>query len=201
MSRLLLWRHGRTAWNHERRFQGQTDVALDETGVREAIEAARRLAVREPKLIISSDLSRAKQTAQALVDLTGLPLQLDPRLRERHFGSWEGLTPPEIQERYPEDYAHYAQGGVGMRLHLPDIEPVEAMTARVRAALHDAAEQAGEGGVAVLVTHGGSARVGVGSLLGWPEEAWPTLGALGNCRVSELSWTAVRGWQLLAHNV
>ena len=77
MSRLLLWRHGRTAWNNERRFQGQTDVDLDETGVQQAIDAAPHLAAREPKLIISSDLGRATQTARALVELTGLPLQLD----------------------------------------------------------------------------------------------------------------------------
>jgi broad specificity phosphatase PhoE len=198
MSRLLLWRHGRTAWNHERRFQGQTDVDLDETGVQQAIDAAPRLAAREPKLIISSDLGRATQTARALVELTGLPLQLDPRLRERHFGSWQGLTAPEIQERFPDEFARWTTSA---RLGVAGIEPVEAMTERVLAALRDVAEQVGDGGVAVVVTHGGSARVGVGSLLGWPEEAWATLGVLGNCRYSELSWTAERGWQLIAHNV
>jgi probable phosphoglycerate mutase len=198
MSRLLLWRHGRTAWNHERRFQGQTDVDLDETGRQQAIDAAPHLAAREPKLIISSDLGRATQTARALVELTGLPLHVDPRLRERHFGSWQGMTAPEIQERFPDEFARWTTSS---RLSVAGIEPVEAMTERVLAALRDVAEQVGEGGVAVVVTHGGSARVGVGSLLGWPEDVWSTLGVLGNCRYSELSWTAERGWQLIAHNV
>ena len=66
MSRLLLWRHGRTAWNHERRMQGQTDVDLDETGVEQAAAAAPALAARDPKLIISSDLRRCTRTAKAL---------------------------------------------------------------------------------------------------------------------------------------
>ena len=122
MSRLLLWRHGRTAWNHERRFQGQTDVHLDETGVQQANDAAPRLAAREPKLIISSDLGRATQTAGALVELTGLPLHLDPRLRERHFGSWQGLTAAEIQKRYPDDYARWTTAS---RLSVSGIETVD----------------------------------------------------------------------------
>jgi glucosyl-3-phosphoglycerate phosphatase len=197
MSRLLLWRHGQTTWNAERRFQGQTDVDLNETGVRQAAEAAPRLAAREPKLIISSDLRRAARTAQALVDLTGLPLRFDPRLRERHFGPWQGLTATEVEQRFPDDYLHW---GSAAPIANPAVEAIETMTERVVAALRDASDEAGEGGIAVVVTHGGSARVGVGGLLGWPQETWHTLGVLGNCRVSELWLNPERGWQLEAHN-
>jgi glucosyl-3-phosphoglycerate phosphatase len=197
MSRLLLWRHGQTGWNAERRFQGQTDVDLNETGVQQAAKAAPRLAAREPKLIISSDLRRASRTAQALVDLTGLPLRLDPRLRERHFGPWQGLTATEIEERFPDDYLRW---GTASPIANPAIEAVETMTERVVAALQDASDEAGEGGIAVVVTHGGSARVGVGGLLGWPQEIWHTLGVLGNCRITELWRSAERGWQLESHN-
>lgn len=197
MSRLLLWRHGETSWNSELRFQGQTDVELNETGVAQAAEAAPRLAAREPKLIISSDLLRASRTAQALVDLTGLPLRLDPRLRERHFGPWQGLTAGEIEERYPDDYRRW---GAAAPISNPAIEAIEALTERVVAALTEASEEAGAGGTAVVVTHGGAARAGVGGMLGWPHELWSRLGVLGNCRVSELRWRTDRGWQLETHN-
>ncbi len=197
MTRLLLWRHGQTAWNAERRFQGQTDVALDDTGIGQAGEAAPRLAAREPKLIISSDLQRAARTAQALVDLTGLPLRFDPRLRERHFGPWQGMLANEIKERYPDDYRRW---GTATTLTTPGIEAIEPITDRVVAALRDAADEVGDG-VAVIVTHGGAARVGIGGLLGWPPAVWPTLGVLGNCRTTELWHSTERGWQLQAHNV
>jgi broad specificity phosphatase PhoE len=198
MSRLLLWRHGQTGWNAERRFQGQTDVDLNETGVRQAAEAAPRLAVREPKVIISSDLRRAARTAQALVDLTGLPMRLDPRLRERHFGPWQGMTATEIEERFPDDYLRW---GSAAPIVNPAIETIETLTERVVAALRDASDEAGVGGTAVVVTHGGSARVGVGGLLGLPPETWHTLGVLGNCRFSELWLSPERGWRLESHNV
>jgi len=197
VSRLLLWRHGQTTWNTERRFQGQTDVELNETGIAQAAQAAPRLAAQEPKLIISSDLRRATRTAQALVDLTGLPLRLDSRLRERHFGPWQGLTATEIEERYPDDYLRW---GAASPIVNPAVEAIGRMTERVVAALTEASDEAGEGGVAVVVTHGGSARVGVGGLLGWPQEIWHTLGVLGNCRVTELRLSAERGWQLESHN-
>ena len=75
--RLVLWRHGRTAWNADRRFQGQEDVPLDEQGVRQAAEAARHLAVLPPDRIVSSDLGRARVTAGALAAITGLDVHLD----------------------------------------------------------------------------------------------------------------------------
>lgn len=197
MSRLLLWRHGRTTWNRDRRTQGQLDVELDETGVRQAIEAAPLVAAREPKLIISSDLGRAITTAQALVDLTGLPMRVDARLRERHFGPWRGLTAEEIQRRYPDDYRRL---GTASPILDPAIETLEAMAERVVASLRDAAQQVGDGGTAVLVTHGGAARVGVAGLLAWPREMWHTVGVLGNCRMADLRLRAERGWQLDAYN-
>ena len=68
--RLVFWRHGRTTWNAEQRFQGQTDIPLDDTGLAQAARAAKVLARLKPSLIVSSDLSRARATAQQLADLT-----------------------------------------------------------------------------------------------------------------------------------
>ena len=90
-SRIMLWRHGRTVWNPEGRFQGQADVPLDPLGVAEAKRAAPMLAGFEPVALYSSDLSRAYQTAEALAELTGLEIVTDKRLREINVGSWEGL--------------------------------------------------------------------------------------------------------------
>jgi ribosome silencing factor RsfS/YbeB/iojap len=79
--RLVLWRHGQTVWNAERRFQGQSDIPLDEVGQAQAERAARLLAALRPDLIVSSDLSRAAQTAAPLSRLTGLEVTLDKDLR------------------------------------------------------------------------------------------------------------------------
>src|SRR4029077_10940659 len=105
--RLVLWRHGQTIWNAERRFQGQSDIPLDETGQAQAERAARLLAALRPDLIVSSDLSRAAGTAAALSRLTGLEVTLDKDLRERSGGSWEGLTDTEIRSRYPVEHGSW----------------------------------------------------------------------------------------------
>ena len=86
----MLWRHGQTTWNAERRFQGQSDIPLDATGQAQAERAARLLAGLRPDMIVSSDLSRAASTAAPLAQLTGLDVILDKDLRERHGGQWEG---------------------------------------------------------------------------------------------------------------
>ncbi len=198
MTRLIIWRHGRTEWNYTGRFQGQTDVDLDAAGVIQAEEAASTVAAYQPDLIVSSDLSRATRTAEALADVTGMPVTLDPRLRERDYGPWQGLTRAEIRERYPDDFAHWAFADA---VSIPGIETLDDMAKRVNAAFREAAERVGENGTAVLVTHGGAGRVGIASLLGWPPEIWPTLGVLGNCHLSEVAHTPSRGWRLASHNV
>ncbi len=100
--RVVLWRHGRTEWNVAGRVQGQTDTALDEVGVRQAAAAAARLASLRPVRILSSDLQRARHTAEELSRLTGVPVELDERLREMNFGEREGLTWKESWERFPD---------------------------------------------------------------------------------------------------
>jgi probable phosphoglycerate mutase len=106
--RLVLWRHGQTAWNVEGRFQGQTDIPLDETGVAQAERAARLLAALRPNRIIASDLSRAMATAAPLSRLTGLTVTSDKDLRERHGGAWEGLTNVQIRTQFPDEYARWS---------------------------------------------------------------------------------------------
>jgi glucosyl-3-phosphoglycerate phosphatase len=194
---LIVWRHGQTVWNAEGRIQGQLDTELSETGVGQAAAAARRLALLRPDAIVSSDLRRAADTAAALAAVTGLTVRYDPRLRERHFGAWQGLTGAEAAARHPEEYARWQAGqpvdGCG-------VESRDELAKRAAVALQEAADLA-PGGTVVAVMHGGSAKHGVAALLGWPEEVLSGFAALGNCRWMELRHDAVRGWQLRGHNL
>jgi hypothetical protein len=122
MTWLLVWRHGRTEWNASDRTQGHSDVDLDEAGLEQAVAAAPRLAAYAPDLIVSSDLSRAARTADALAALTGLTVERDARLRERYFGPWQGLTQDEIRSRYPTEYVGWSTASVVGDL---DIESVD----------------------------------------------------------------------------
>ncbi len=190
-----MWRHGETTWNAERRFQGQSDIPLDETGQAQAERAARLLAALRPDLIVSSDLSRAASTAAPLARLTGLEVTLDKDLRERHGGCWEGLTDAEIRERYPEPHATWTP---------PDGEPTTTVADRVAAALQRTATAAadrgtGRDGLAVVVSHGAALRLGMSRLLGMPDELFGVLGPLSNCSWSVLGFRYGR-WRLQEHN-
>ncbi|HEY7265345.1 MAG TPA: histidine phosphatase family protein [Trebonia sp.] len=188
--RLVLWRHGQTIWNVEHRFQGQTDIPLDETGEAQADYAARRLATLRPDAIVSSDLIRAQATAAPLARLTGLAVALDKDLRERFGGDWEGLNDEEIAERYPAERASW---------NPPNGESTVAVADRVRAALDRIAASLAAGQLAVVVSHGAALRLGMERLLGLPEEAFGALGPLSNCSWSVLSQRRDR-WRLLEHN-
>jgi glucosyl-3-phosphoglycerate phosphatase len=187
--KLVLWRHGQTTYNAERRFQGQSDVPLNSTGLQQAEEAAPYLAALRPDAIFSSDLSRAAATAAALARLTGLNVQFDKDLRERGGGSWEGMTAAEIAELYPESYAAWAP---------PDGESADAVADRGEAAMRRIADSLPGGGVAVVVGHGGCLGFGAARLLGIPDDL-RALGPFGNCRWSVLSRRLGR-WRLLEHN-
>lgn len=197
MTRLVVWRHGHTDWNGGDRVQGQSDTALNDLGREQAAAAAPLLAALQPDAIVSSDLRRAVDTAQALAALTGLPVRTDPRVRERHYGLWQGLTMPTIAERFPAEYARWLAGDQSPGC---EVESLDDLGKRVGEALQDAAD-AVPGGTIVIATHGGAARQGCGQLLGWPPPVLRTIGPLQNCNWTELRFDTVRGWQLRAHNV
>lgn len=197
MTTLILWRHGATGWNAERRIQGQTNTALSALGRTQAAVAAQMLAARKPDAIVSSDLRRCVETVAPLAELTGLPVRRDVRLRERHYGEWQGLAMHEVAERFPAAYARQRTGGddLGHGIEAPD-----DVSKRVGEALREAAD-ATPGGTTVVVTHGGAARYGVFELLGWPTEQLGGMVVLFNCHYSELRLDVARGWMLRAHNI
>ncbi|MDM5178990.1 histidine phosphatase family protein [Massilia sp. CCM 8695] len=102
---IILIRHGETAWNAERRLQGHIDIALNDEGLRQAAALADALNVEQLDLVVSSDLQRAAQTADAVARLRAMPVQRDPLLRERCFGGFEGLLYAEIEQRFPVEFA------------------------------------------------------------------------------------------------
>ncbi|WNI19597.1 histidine phosphatase family protein [Actinacidiphila sp. ITFR-21] len=194
--RIVLWRHGQTAWNLEQRFQGTTDIELTGTGVAQARRAARLLAALSPDAIISSDLRRAAATAAELSALTGLPVTSCEGLRETYAGVWQGLTHAEILDRYGEQYEAWKRG-----------EPVRRGGGELETEVADraaplvlnAADKLPDGGVLVVVSHGGTIRTTIGRLLGLDPVSWESLGGLTNCCWSVLG-EGVRGWRLNEHN-
>jgi probable phosphoglycerate mutase len=113
---ILLIRHGETAWNAERRLQGHLDIPLNDEGERQAALLARALAAETIDVLVASDLRRARQTAQAVADLRGLALDIEPALRERGYGGFEGLLYSEIEQRFPREFAAWQARDVEAQL-------------------------------------------------------------------------------------
>ncbi len=164
-----LVRHGETAWNRDGRIQGHADVGLNEHGRQQMCALAKRLAGCDLAAVYASDLSRAVESAQILVESHSIPVETDPGLREFSYGEWEGLTLEEAEARNPEDYAcrmaldanaFAAPGGEVTRQLL---HRVRRFNERV-AARHEPSENV------LVVAHGGSIRALLVCLLGLPDD-------------------------------
>jgi broad specificity phosphatase PhoE len=151
---LLLARHGETDWNRDGRWQGHANTSLNERGREQARELADGL-TEQIDVIYSSDLARARETAEIVARPLGLEVEIDARLRERGFGSWEGLTHPEVEERDGEALARWR---VGEGHGADDAEPYDAFAERMRRFLEDVLVRHPDERV-LVITHGGSIRV------------------------------------------
>ncbi len=194
---MVLWRHGQTAWNLAERFQGSSDVELDEIGIVQADRAARLLTTLAPAAIVSSDLRRASTTASALANLCGLEVRLDARLRETYGGSWQGRTSTELAS---EDHDAYSAWRAGADVPAGGGERRTEVAARVVPAVLDALADVPAEGTLVVVTHGGSARAAIGTMLDLPLDRWAVVGGLANCSWSVLEEAPPAGWRLVEHN-
>lgn len=145
---ILLVRHGETDWNLQRRVQGHADRPLNETGIAQARALAEQLADEPIDAVYSSDLARAHDTARLVADAHGLPVETLPELRERDFGTWEGLTDDEVYERLPE--ARTSSWG--------DAEATDELEARILTTIRRIASQH-PGERVLVVTHGGPLRM------------------------------------------
>ena len=166
---ILLARHGETDWNREHRVQGHTDRPLNDTGRAQAVALAEAL-VHEPlDAVYASDLSRAFETARTVAEPRGLPVRTLHELREKDFGTWEGLTDEEILLRFPE----------ARRGHWGDGETHEEMAGRVVAALRTIAEHH-PGARVLVVSHGGPLRAVLRQCSAADD------GPIANCHVARL---------------
>jgi len=194
----VLLRHGRTAWNAQRRFQGQADPPLDEVGRAQAYEVATLIAALHPDLLVTSDSARAVQTAEIVGDVARLALHLEPRFRERGLGHWEGLTREEVAATYPDEYADWAAGRDVSRRGGESRDQVAERAHAAFLALPMVP-------IAVVVTHSATAMALTNALLGIAQEIHP-LGPLANCHWSELSLEPASdghrpSWRLRGHNL
>jgi len=154
MTTLLLVRHGETDWNRDGRWQGGSDTRLNDLGREQARALADELD-GNIDVVYSSDLARARETADIVAAKLGLEVRVDPRLRERSFGSWEGLTTLEIEERFTDSHRRWQAGeGAGA----DDAEPFEDFFARVTGFLADVLRLHPRQEV-LVISHGGSIRV------------------------------------------
>lgn len=166
MKTLYLVRHGETDWNITRRFQGNSDVPLNDTGLAQADRLRERLQDEHFDLVYSSNLSRAMVTAQRI---TSQDIQPDPRLQEIHFGLWEGLHMHEIQAQFPAELAAWRKRSAPP----PSGETIFQVAARGSDVLHDVLTTLQDEQRALIVSHGGMLGVLVCILLGQsPEHVW-----------------------------
>jgi glucosyl-3-phosphoglycerate phosphatase len=192
--RVVLLRHGRTEWNAQRRFQGQADPPLDDVGRAQAYAVAALIAALRPGILVTSDATRARQTAEIVGELADLPPIPEPRFRERGLGHWEGLTRDEVEVKFPDEYADWLAGRDVSRR---GGETREQVAARALSAFTDLPEVP----TTVIVTHSATAMALTNSLLGIAQAVHP-LGPLANCHWSELSSAGPRTpWRLRGHNL
>ncbi len=192
--RVVVLRHGRTAHNARRTWQGQLDSPLDAVGLRQADAAAQVLRELPPAAIVTSDLVRASATAAAVSAASGVPVTPDPRLRELDVGAWSGLTRGEIVAAgWGEQLDAWRRGD---DLAVGGAERPSELARRGAAALTDHAE-ALDGGVLVAVAHGAVLRTSVLTLLGVEQGRWQSLASLENCAWGVLT-PRHSAWRLVA---
>lgn len=196
--RVVVLRHGETDHNAARIWQGHLDTRLSERGLEQADAVGPAIAALAPDRIVSSDLTRARLTAQSVGRACGIPVELDPRFREIDVGAWQGLAASEVADRWPQVQAALARGEDVRRGDHG--ETVAEVAERVAAALTEHLGALGPGQCLVVSTHGAAGRTAAAWLLGLEHElAWRVLGALGNCHWAELV-EGREGWRIQTWN-
>lgn len=200
ITRICLVRHGETAWNAQHRLQGHEDIALNEQGQAQARAVAATLQTEKFAAIYHSDLQRAAATARTIAAVCRVPVIAEPALRERHFGSLQGLSRMESEQKFPGLYTE-------IRTRNPHVDPpgggesLDSFARRISNSLHDiAARHAGQS--VLIVSHGGCMdimyRVVTGKALTEPRD-FP----LGNATLNWIDYQDghwnLRVWDEKAH--
>ena len=190
--RLLLARHGETTWNAERRFQGRTDVALSPRGRAQAEALGGALRGYRIAAAYVSPFRRARETAEVALAGTGVPVMPVEELRELSLGEWEGCTVDEVRAREGDPYRAWLLAPHDCPP--PGGEPLDAVSARVRAAIDHISALHPNGDDVLVVAHGGVISVYACALLGC------SFNALWRLRVDNASLTVVRPPRLVSLN-
>lgn len=159
----FLIRHGLTFWNHEHRYQGHTDIELNNEGIRQAQTLKKRFAMEKFDAIYSSDLKRALKTAEIINEIHQLPIQISSELREINFGVWEAHTYRELERDYPELLKIWLTKPE--LLHIPQGESFAMVRDRAVKLIRNIVLQYSNSTVAVI-THGGTIAALICGLLG-----------------------------------
>ncbi len=180
MGQLYIVRHGETVWNREGRIQGHTDVGLSHRGLEQAQMLAQRLKTVQFDAAYASDLSRASDTAAAILDGRDVPIVPTPRLREYHKGAFEGMTEGELRARYPSEYPGYVARDLD---YAPEGgESTRGVSERMASVINEIKQRHLDGTV-LVVGHGGSLRAAMMALLGMSLDAnWRFV--FGNCTLT-----------------
>lgn len=192
---LVLLRHGQTDWNVQLRMQGHTDIPLNAVGRSQAAAAAPSVAALAPQVIVSSDLSRARETAGQVAALTGLPVGIDKRIRETNLGRWESLTRTELESGWPQLWEQWR----GNAAHTRPPGGESRWEVALRGAEVVTELDAGPHTSALLVAHGGLIVGLTGYLLELPDTMWNRLIGLNNCHWVVLH-RRLRRWSLHSYN-
>ncbi len=185
MTRILLVRHGQTEWNHVERFRGRIDVPLNATGRWQARQTGQWIGKRwSVSAIYASPLSRAMDTAAAIARHDSLPVQPHADLVDFHFGDWQGKTPAEVQEQWPDLYAAWrTQPG---SVQLPAGESLEDLRLRTARLLQEITTCHGQETV-VLVGHTAVNRAILLNILRLQTNQFWQL-AQSNCAINRIDW-------------
>ncbi|MEU0602720.1 histidine phosphatase family protein [Streptomyces sp. NPDC006393] len=182
---VIFVRHGESVWHAENRYAGGSDIALTEHGHAQARALAHWAGQADLTGVWASPQARSLDTARDSAARTGLPLEVDPRLRELDFGIAEGLTRDEMSRRFPEHLAAFHDDPV--RHHFPKGEnPLEA-TDRYLAFLADLKATHPDGGRVLVVAHSTAIRLTLCRMLGLPLRSYrQVFPFLANCALNEL---------------
>lgn len=161
--KLLLTRHGQTDWNIAGRYQGQSDIPLNPTGCEQAEALAKRLSAEAIHAIYSSDLSRAKDTAQAIAKFHQIEVQTDSRWRELNFGEWEGMTYQEMSAHSPDVFSKWMIDP--QHTSTPNGETLDELSKRVASAF-DEIKNKHKDQTVLVVSHSGALQALLATLLG-----------------------------------
>lgn len=196
-TRIVLVRHGQTAYNLEDRWQGsQSDVPLNETGLEQAAAVAESLESRYRdaiRAVYTSPMRRARETAEVIGERLGIEVHQEPDLRELDHGRWDGLLKSEIVERWPEEFSDYESDPRGVRRG--GGESYADLAERLWPVLERLAE-AHRGERIVAVCHGGPIRLAMSRVLDRPLTERDAFGVV-NASFFELQWSESSGWTLV----